>query len=523
MNLILIAGFVVLIIYLLSKYFLTYWTRLNIPQFDGQFFFGNGKKLFTKQVSFLEFFEDVYKKTKNHRVFGIYMLYKPILIINDPKLVQDILIRDFSTFHDRPMVAESAEYCPLMANLFNMEGKKWRELRVRISPAFTAGKLRNMIPIQKTSTEVLLKFIRKNIKNGENVFDFKDTLARYILSTISSVGFGIDNDCINEPDNMFRKISLMVFELSMSNGIKNFLMFFLPDLFTFLKLNPFTPEVSPYIVSMVEQTIAHREKNNYQRNDFMDLLIRLRNVGYLPADKDDEVEDEWTRKQTDVDRMKKISMDEVIGQSFVFTIGGFETISSCMHFCLFELSRNSQAKQKLQQEIDQILDSQKSDEITYDALLDMKYLDCCISETLRKYPLGGLLNRVNSKDYKIPDSNVTIPKGTSIFIPFFGLQRDPQYYDEPMKFIPERFERSVNGNAKIDEGVVYAPFGDGPRHCIGMRMARIQMKFGLATLLRNFKFELQDKFMMNEEIKFNPKFMVLTPMKPILMNISERK
>ena len=49
------------------------------------------------------------------------------------------------------------------------------------------------------------------------------------------------------------------------------------------------------------------------------------------------------------------------------------------------------------------------------------------------------------------------------------------------------------------------------------------MKFGIATLLRNFTFELQDKFMMNEEIKFNPKFMVLTPMKPILMNISERK
>jgi len=301
---------------------MTYWTRLNIPQLDTQFFFGNGKKLFTKQLSFLEFFEDIYKKTKEHRFFGIYMLYKPVLLINDPKLAQDILIRDFSTFHDRPFSADSADYCPLMANLFNMQGKKWRELRVRLTPAFTAGRLRNILPIQKASTDVLLKYIQKNIKNGENIFDFKETLARYILSTISSIGFGIDNDCINEPNNMFRKISLMVFELSMSNGIKNFLMFFLPDLFTFLKLDPFTPEVSPYFTSMVERTIAYREMNNFQRNDFMDLLIKLKNVGYLPVDKDDEVEDEWSRKQTDVDRTKKISMDEVIGQSFVFTIGG---------------------------------------------------------------------------------------------------------------------------------------------------------------------------------------------------------
>ena len=134
-----------------------------------------------------------------------------------------------------------------------------------------------------------------------------------------------------------------------------------------------------------------------------------------------------------------------------------------MHFLLFELSRNQKAKQKLQQEIDSILDSQKSDEITYDALLNMRYLDCCINETLRKYPLGGLLNRVNSKDYKIPDSDVTIPKGTSIFIPFFGIQRDPNHYDDPMKFLPDRFEGSANGNSKIDVGLVYAPFGDGPR------------------------------------------------------------
>jgi len=53
-------------------------------------------------------------------------------------------------------------------------------------------------------------------------------------------------------------------------------------------------------------------------------------------------------------------------------------------------------------------------------------------------------------------------------------------------------------------------------------MAKIQIKFGIATLLRNFTFELHDKSMMNEEIKYNPKFMVLTPMKPILMKISNR-
>lgn len=92
----------------------------------------------------------------------------------------------------------------------------------------------------------------------------------------------------------------------------------------------------------------------------------------------------------------------------------------------------------------------------------MKYVDCCIDEALRKYPINPLLFRTATQDYIIPNTNVKIDKGKNVFLPILGLQRDPEIYENPMQFKPERFLDSVNGNGNA-KGLFYLPFGDGPR------------------------------------------------------------
>ena len=103
-----------------------------------------------------------------------------------------------------------------------------------------------------------------------------------------------------------------------------------------------------------------------------------------------------------------------------------------------------------------------SKEITYDMLHEMKYLECCIDEALRKYPIVPILIRECTKDHTFTGTNWTVEKGTTIFLPIQGLQRDPNIYDNPMEFIPERFLNSATGNGK-SKGLYYLPFGDGPR------------------------------------------------------------
>lgn len=149
----------------------------------------------------------------------------------------------------------------------------------------------------------------------------------------------------------------------------------------------------------------------------------------------------------------------------LYFIKGFETSSSTMSFCLFELARNPDIQKKVQDEIDKTFKDAGTEGITYEMLADLKYLECNIDETLRKYPIVPALIRQATKDYKIPGIGQVIPTGVSVIIPVLGLHRDPEIYDDPMKYKPERFVESQSGGGKV-KGLFYMPFGDGPRNCV---------------------------------------------------------
>ncbi|XP_070494253.1 probable cytochrome P450 6a14 [Chironomus tepperi] len=519
MNTYIFISFIATIIYLLNKYFFSYWTRRDVYQVEPTFLVGNVGKLFTLKAHMADIFTDIYFKHKNKRFLGGYMSYRPMLIVHDPVLFQDIMIRDFTTFHDRPTPGEVADAHPLVGNLVNLKGQKWKNIRTKLSPTFTSGKLKAMFPIMRDCCKVLQDYTEKNIKNGRNVVDLKDLLARLTINIISSVGFGVENDCINEPDNDFRKMGLKLFAPSLRNGVINVLVFFTPDIVTRFKINPFPADVTEFMFSVVNQTVEYREKNNYQRNDFMQLLIELKNKGYVSADKKDEHEIEWMTENEDT----KFTMNELTAQAFVFFGAGFETSSSTMSFCMFELARNKDIQRKVQEEIDRVMASAGPEGVTYELLAEMKYLDCCIDETLRKYPILPVILRLTTKDYKISGSDVVIEKNTPVFIPIIGMQRDPEIYENPMQFKPERFMNSSNGNANISSGIVYAPFGDGPRNCIGGRLGKLQTKLGLVTILQKFNFELQDKTLEYGELKFHPNSFVLSPKETVMYKVSLRK
>lgn len=92
----------------------------------------------------------------------------------------------------------------------------------------------------------------------------------------------------------------------------------------------------------------------------------------------------------------------------------------------------------------------------------MKYLECCVDEALRKYPIVSTLTRECNKDHKFSGTDYVVEKGTQIFIPVLGFHRDPEIYENPMEFRPERFLDSSTGHGK-SSGAFYLPFGDGPR------------------------------------------------------------
>lgn len=236
-----------------------------------------------------------------------------------------------------------------------------------------------------------------------------------------------------------------------------------------------------YFVDLCADAIEHREKNQIVRKDFMQLLLQLRNTGEVSKDGD------WELKQTKAGVKKSLSLDDCAAQIFLFYTAGFDTSSSALTYCLYELVRNPDVMQKLQAEIDEVL-ARHNNEITYDSINDMKYLELCIlgefeetlcqsviifyylvcimfriTESVRKYPTLPMLNRICTEDYHISHANYTIPKGTPVVISLLGLGRDPKYFPQPERYWPDRFQDDVH---MFNESA-FIPFGDGPRQCIG--------------------------------------------------------
>ncbi|XP_037043226.1 probable cytochrome P450 6d5 [Bradysia coprophila] len=508
------------LIYYLAQRRHNFWKNRGFAQLQPHFIFGDIQPMIKQKMSFGQVLESLYVKTKMHKLVGIYFLYKPVMLVNDPVLLQHVFIKNFTNFHDRPCNID-LDVDPIQDNLFNTPGKKWRDLRTKLSPTFTSGKLKGMFSIITDCGNVLDKYLVDNVNNGSDVFEFRDLFARFNTNIISSVAFGIDNDCINDPDHIFRKMGVKLFEMDWKKKLQASVAIFFPLLRKIVKFKFTHDDVEQFFDGVVKQTINYRAQNNYERNDFMQLLIQLKDQGFLSADKG---ETKWAEKEagSQSGEMKKLTYEELLANAFLFFVAGFETSSSTLSFCIFELARNPRVQRKIQEEIDRVLAAHGNKGFTYEMVHELKYLECCIDEALRKYPIVPLLFRVANEDFRVPDTNLVVPKGTEMMIPVLGIQRNPDIYDNPLEYRPERFLDSSTGSTSETKGCYYLPFGDGPRNCIGMRLAKVTTKIGMATVLAKFNVELVDKSLENVELDIDPHQFIHTPLKPFNLRLTPR-
>lgn len=181
-----------------------------------------------------------------------------------------------------------------------------------------------------------------------------------------------------------------------------------------------------------------------------------------------------------------MSYEEIAAQVFIFYLAGTESTSTTASFTLHELASNPSLMKRAQEDIDATL-AKHDMQVTYESIHDMKFLDLCVKETLRKYPPLALLNRVCTREYHVPGTDHTIQKGTPIVISLLGIQRDEKYFPDAMSYKPERFQ-SPDFNSSA-----YLPFGEGARNCIAYRMGILTTKVALVILLSKFNFKSLEK------------------------------
>lgn len=363
-------GFIVFttIIYIYIKYLYSYWDRRGVKSLPPSFPFGNFARSFLQKTSIGELTQEFYRSTKEPFI-GVYGALRPILILRDPELIRSIFVKDFQSFHDRGVHSDEKND-PLSGHLFSLNGDKWKNLRMKLSPTFTSGKLKAMFSTLVDCGDTLQKYMDKVALNSDTV-EVRDISARYMTNVIASVAFGANINCIDNPNTSFRKYGKKFFDINLKNGLRLLLTFVYPPLLKFFKIRVVDRDVEDFMTAMVEQTMEYREKNNVVRKDFFQLLVQLRNTGNVQLD------DQWETVISNDEKGKMLTIKEVTAQAFVFFLAGFETSSTTLSYCLYELARNSSIQQKVQEEIDSILQKHNG-KITYDSINEMKFLECCI-------------------------------------------------------------------------------------------------------------------------------------------------
>ncbi|XP_030380660.1 probable cytochrome P450 6a14 [Scaptodrosophila lebanonensis] len=450
------------------RYTYNYWTMLGVRQRRTHFLYGNVFKL--KSLHLSELLQETYDAFKGKvGVAGSYVYTRPIAVVTDLELAKHILIKDFNKFVDRRAYNNHKED-PLSAHLFNLQGEQWRQLRMKLTPAFSSGKLKHMFGSVVDVAKQLELTLQKQLDKEGAVLELHDLLGRYTTDVIGKCAFGLDCHSLQNPRAEFRVVGRQLFQADRHASVR-WQLFKLTygEFFKRLGLRLIPKSHTDFIMRVVRETVASRESRAGQdgrRNDFIDLLLDLKNPQ---------------------EGGKGLSVEQLAAQVFVFFVAGFETSSSNMSFALYELAKQPRVQQKLRSEILRVLS--KHEALTYEAMLDMTYLDQVVYETLRKYPALASLTRIATEEYTLPggDSHITLDRGTVVHIPVRAIHYDPEIYAEPQEFRPERFEAQA---WQQRHPLAFLGFGVGPRNCIGSRFGLMQVKLGLIGLLRQFQFRL---------------------------------
>nr|CAD7264854.1 unnamed protein product [Timema shepardi] len=498
-----IAGTVAFYLYFTRNF--NYWKKRGVVFSNPTPLFGSLKDLFLQRDSMGGFLMKEYEKHADQPYFGLFSIDKPAFVVRDLDVAKNILVKDFEVFQNRSISVDE-QTDPLNAKgIIVQKGKKWRYIRMKLTPTFSSNKIKNMFCLVEAKAAELAEFVeQQSLKAVEfnttsalanyateagNTISVKDISSGYTIDVLASCAFGVNANAINDGNGEFPKILRKIFEMKTIAIIKQTLVVFLPSLANFLKLKVSENVVDDFVRKTLWDVVGHREKNEIKRQDFVDLLMQLRKgETFLEQTITDgtKVADQQEKRSiinnNDVLNIK-LDDDDYAAQAHSFLIAGFHTSANTTSFALYELATQPDMQTRLRQEILDVLDKHGG-KITHDALTEMTYLDMVVSETLRKYPILPFLDRMTLRDYKIPGTNIVLEKGTSIFIPLLGFHNDPKYFPNPKEFNPERFTLE---NRKSIPNYAYMPFGEGPRKCIGMRFGLITVKTGLVHLLSKFE------------------------------------
>ncbi|KAJ6222391.1 hypothetical protein RDWZM_000936 [Blomia tropicalis] len=366
-------------------------------------------------------------------IFGFYMVGKPTILVAEPELIQQVVAKDFTTFNNRRKIP-SAD--PVLSKVLpNARDETWKRLRSVITPALSAGKLRNMKFCIDETIETLMI-------NMNNAVDKRNLVAITLTFASPKLASLLDVRINRVPIEFFHKMALEIIKQKRSE--------------------------------------LH-DKTKIKGTNFIECLLQA------------EVEND----EIQADKTKQVTNDELIAQCVMFFVVGYDTTATTITMVSYHLALYPKVQERLYREIISMISKLKEENpneddpiklITYESLNHFEYLNAVIKETLRLYTPLIFAERDASTDFQLETSDgklrVDVKQGDIIHIPAWSVHRDPKQYPDPEKFDPERF---LTPNPTFHK-YAYMPFGNGPRACVAKNLALLEARLSIIHMIRKYQF-----------------------------------
>ncbi|XP_060176019.1 cytochrome P450 76A2-like [Lycium barbarum] len=419
------------------------------------------------------------------RMAGLKQKYGPVLwlklgpsikimVVQTAQVAAELFKNHDISFADRPMVDVNLVHNYYQGSMaLGRYGSFWRfQRRICTVEMFVHKKISETVPVRRKCVDNMLKWIEKEANSAEKGSGIEVT--RFVfLASFNMLGNLILSKDLADPESEkaseFFNAMKGIMEWSGSTNVS--------DIFPFLrkfdlqklrkKMTRDMGKAMEIATIFLKEREEERKRGSEKGKDFLDVLLEFEGTGK--------------------DEPANLSEHEIKILIMEMFLAGSETTSSSVEWALTELMRHPGAMSKVKTEISKVVGpNRKFEESDID---NLPYMQAIIKESLRLHPpLPFLIPRETIQDTKFMGYDV--PKGTQVLVNAWAIGRDPECWEDPMSFKPERFLGS-----KIDvKGQHYEliPFGAGRRMCVGLPLGHRMMHFTLGSLLHEFEWELPE-------------------------------
>nr|KAG5687792.1 hypothetical protein BaRGS_017270 [Batillaria attramentaria] len=410
---------------------------------------------------------------KYGKVFGYFEGLTPSVVVSDPVLIEQILVKHFNSFDGRPN-SFPLLHGPETLWLQNINGAVWKQQRDALAPVFKATSIAKILPRIQTTADSYVKNLERARKEHPHGFDIRDINQQYSLDSFTSTVFDMDLDFLSPEDKtLFLQYMLAAhYSASPENPLCG--------------LSRVYPSLAPVFRLLDRPHKRLTEQFSRRLSDFISIetpkVSKSRDISGL-------LHHLLSAHVTHRDLAKNnnsvyvpLTEDEVKGQMMGLVGGGVGTALSALHYCTHCLALHQDVQRKVREEVDEVCGGDFSQDISLDDVYRMEYLDMFINETLRHYPVAPGVARTCAEDCVV--GGFQFRKGTVLRLLGSTQYMDPEIFPEPETFRPERFSKEEREKR---HAYSWFPFGSGPRMCVARRLGLLQVKMALVRLVQHFE------------------------------------